>query len=289
MLWLILSLLSGLAVSSQDACNKKYFSHLSPYQMSAYPLSYSLPLFAIAILFVPVPQLDATFFWCFAVSIPINAVAYLLYMKALKISPLSLTVPYLAFTPAFMTVTGYLFLDEMPDSWGISGILIVCTGGYILNIDPEKRSFAGPLKAVFKETGSWIMLSVAFIFSFCAVIGKKAILHSSPLFFSLSFFLIFNTLMLLFLMGIRKIDLTSVRKSPLQGIAVGTLLFTEAILHGWAISLIQAAYMISVKRLSVVFGVIYGRLIFKEKNIAFRFSGALLMVIGTILIAFQGG
>jgi len=28
MLWLILSLLSGLAVSSQDACNKKYFSHL---------------------------------------------------------------------------------------------------------------------------------------------------------------------------------------------------------------------------------------------------------------------
>lgn len=289
MLWLFLSLLSGLAVSSQDACNKKFFSHLSPYQMSAYPLSYSLPLFALAMFFVPVPRLDSTFFQCFLASIPINAAGYLLYMKALKISPLSLTVPYLAFTPAFMTVTGYVFLNEVPNLRGISGIIVVCTGGYILNIDPEKRSFAGPLKAVFREPGSRLMLSVAFIFSFCAVIGKKAILHSSPFFFTISFFLIFNILMLLFLRGIGKIDLISVGKSPLQGATAGILLFAEAILHGWAISLIQAAYMISAKRVSAVFGVIYGRLIFKEKNIAFRLIGALLMVAGTALIAFQGG
>jgi drug/metabolite transporter (DMT)-like permease len=118
MQWLILSLLTALAVSSQDAWVKKFFSDFSPYEMSMYPLMYSSPLFIISMCWVPVPALDATFFWCFLLSLPINGISLILYMKAIKISPLSLTLPYLAFTPTFMILTGYLFLGEMPNIWG---------------------------------------------------------------------------------------------------------------------------------------------------------------------------
>jgi hypothetical protein len=38
MLWLILSLLTALAVATQDAWVKKHFSHLSAYDMLAFPL-----------------------------------------------------------------------------------------------------------------------------------------------------------------------------------------------------------------------------------------------------------
>ena len=288
MLWLTLSLLTALAASSQDAWIKKFFSNFTLYEMAAYPFVYSLPMFLITIPFIPVPRLDATFFWCFLVSVPLNAVAFVLYIKAIRISPLSLTVPYLAFTPAFMIFTGYVFLDEMPNIWGIFGIMIICMGSYILNIEPGKWNFLSPLKAVSKETGSWLMLFVAFLFSFAAVIGKKGILHSSPFFFTISFFGVLNLFLIISLRAFGKIRIRTFRKTPLKGIIVGSLLFIHALCHGLAISLTTAAYMISVKRLSVVIGVVYGKLLFKEENMGFRMSGALLMLVGTVIITLQG-
>jgi len=51
-----------------------------------------------------------------------------------------------------------------------------------------------------------------------------------------------------------------------------------------AISLTQVAYMISIKRLSLLMGVLFGYLFFKETNIRERFVGTLLMIIGFALI-----
>lgn len=286
--WLVLSLLTALAVSSQEAFAKKFFSHLSPYEMSAYQLGYSLPLFAIVLPWVQVPPLDMTFLWAFLVSIPLNGVAFLLHMLAIKLSALSLTIPYLAFTPVFMIFTGFIFLEELPNVYGVVGIFCVCTGSYILNLNPGKWSLLGPFKVFFKETGSWVMMIVAFLYGFAAVIGKVGIVHSSPVFFSVSFFAAFNTLIILFLWSIRKIRLKTLMQEPLKGTLVGCFLFTHILLHGYAVSMVAAAYMISVKRLSVLFGIIYGWILFKESNIMIRFAGALFMLTGAVLIILKG-
>jgi uncharacterized membrane protein len=47
--------------------------------------------------------------------------------------------------------------------------------------------------------------------------------------------------------------------------------------------------MISVKRLSVIIGLIYGGVIFKEKNLKVRTIGTLLMVAGAVIITIWGG
>jgi drug/metabolite transporter (DMT)-like permease len=287
-LWLLLSLLTALAVSSQEAFAKKFFSHLSPYEMSAYQLIYSLPLFWIVLPWVHVPPLDMTFFWAFLASIPLNGIAFILHMLAIKLSPLSLTLPYLAFTPVFMIFTGFIFLDETPNIFGIGGIFCICIGSYILNLSSEKWTLFGPFRFFLKETGSWVMLIVAFLYSFAAVIGKVAILHSSPMFFSVSFFSVFNMSMIIFLLTIRKIRLKKILQEPLKGSLVGCFLFAHIVLHGFAISMVTAAYMISVKRLSVLFGIIYGWILFKEKNIMIRLSGAFFMVAGAMLIILKG-
>lgn len=288
MYWVILSLLTALAVSSQDAWVKKYFSGFSPYEMSMYPLIYSCPLFVISMFWVPVPPLDTTFFWCFFLSLPINGISLILYMKAIKISPLSLTLPYLAFTPTFIILTGYLFLGEMPNIWGGLGILITCIGSYGLNLETRKRKFFAPLQAIFKETGSWLMLIVSFLFSFAAVLGKKAIIHSSVLFFTFSFYLSLNLFLFLLFRALGKIRLKTFKKLPAKGIVAGCLLFFHALFHGWAISITKAAYMISIKRFSVLFGIIYGGVFFKERNIIIRFFGAMFMLSGAILISIKG-
>jgi drug/metabolite transporter (DMT)-like permease len=288
MLWLILSLLTALAVASQDAWVKKHFSHLTAYDMLAFPFLFSLPLFAITIPFISVPPLDDTFYWCFVVSLPLNFIPFFLYMKAIQESPLSLTLPYLAFTPAFMIFTGYGFLGEIPNLWGLAGIVVTCIGGYVLNLESGRHSFWAPIKAVFKETGSWLMLIVALMFSFSAVIGKKGILHSSPLFFTMTFFAALSFLTLVALLALGKIHLKTFRDDWAKGLVAGALFFVHALSHGFAISMVKAGYMISVKRLSALIGIIYGRLFFKEKYIAVRFVGACLMVAGAVLITLWG-
>lgn len=74
-----------------------------------------------------------------------------------------------------------------------------------------------------------------------------------------------------------------------KGIVAGLLFFAHILLHAFAISLTKAAYMISIKRLSVIIGLIYGGVIFKEKNLAVRTIGTLLMVSGAAIITLLGG
>ena len=284
MTWFLLSFLTAITVATHDAWMKKWFSHLSTYEMFVYPLIYVLPLCLISLFFIAIPSLDYVFFISFIISLPLNAVPFFLYMKAIQVSPLSLTVPYLAFTPVFMIATGFVFLDEMPDRWGMFGIASVCLGSYVLNIDIKHRSLLAPFRAVFKETGSWLMLLVAFVFSFSAIIGKLAILHSSVMFFQMSFFTVLNSVVIIIFLIYGKISLKTFKQMPVKGACAGLLLYFHIMLHGFAISMTKAVYMMSVKRLSILFGVIYGGIVFKEENFLMRFLGALLMFAGAGVI-----
>jgi drug/metabolite transporter (DMT)-like permease len=188
-----------------------------------------------------------------------------------------------------MILTGALVLDEMPNAWGIFGICIICVEGYILNLAPGSASFLAPLKAVLREKGSWLMFIVAFAYSLGAVFGKQAIVHSSPLFFAVTFFTVLNLLLLAVFWVCGQIRLRAFGARKQEGVAAGLLFFAHIILHAFAISLTKAAYMISVKRLSVIIGLIYGGVIFKEKNLKMRTIGTLLMVAGAVIITIWGG
>jgi drug/metabolite transporter (DMT)-like permease len=196
------------------------------------------------------------------VSLPLNAVATVLYMQAIRSAPLSLSVPYLAFTPVFMIGTGYLVLGELPNVWGLWGIAGVFVGSYVLNLDPSRFRPLAPLQAVVDQPGARLMLLVALLFSFAAVIGKKAILASSPLFFTVSFFACMNVCVVLGLLLAGKIRMRQLLGEPVKGAVVGLLLCAHALLHAHAVALVEAAYMIAVKRLSILFEIVFGRLLF---------------------------
>ena len=288
MAWFIPALLTAVFAASQDAWIKKWFSHLNAVEMFVLPLLFGLPLTLVTLMFVPVPPLDAVFYVSFAASLPLNAVPFILYMAAIRRSPLSLTLPYLAFTPVFMVPTGYVLLDELPGFWGMIGIATVCAGSYVLNIDVRHWSVFEPLKAVFREAGSWIMLIVAFLFSFSSVVGKLAILHSSVVFFQMSFFAVLGVSLALVFGLAGKIRFSKLVEHPVRGMVAGILVYFHILFHGIAIAMTKAAYMISIKRMSILVGVIYGGYFFQEDNIVIRFLGSLMMVGGAVIILVAG-
>jgi drug/metabolite transporter (DMT)-like permease len=288
MLWFFLSLITALSVAVRDISIKALFTDQEPMEIAALELFWALPLLAVACFFVPIPELDTTFWWTFLISLPLNGLAYILYMIAIRASPISLTVPLLAFTPVFMILTGFFILDETITFWGGLGIGSIVMGSYILNLDRVKHGMLTPFSALLKEKGPRLMLIVAFLFSFAAVIGKKAMLHSSPLFFSYFFFLVFNTTILtaLFLSGrVNGLRFTRERK---KGMLLGGLLLMHVSCHAVAIALATAVYMVAVKRSSILFSVLLSWLVLREGHMAFRGPGTLCMFFGVLLITFLG-
>jgi drug/metabolite transporter (DMT)-like permease len=287
MIWVFLSLVAALSIAARDVSIKTY-GDLGPPEIAVLELFWALPYFFFGCLLVETPPLDQTFWWAFMLAIPFNVLAYGLYLYAIKISPISLTVPFLAFTPAFMILTGFFILAETINVWGGLGIGLIVIGGYVLHYKENQANFFAPFSAFIREKGSWFMLLVAILFAFAAVIGKKAMLHSSPLFFSYSFFLVFNIAVLvgLFLGG--KIDWRKIFHHTPRGIWLGSLLMVHISFHGLAIAMSTAVYMVAVKRSSILFSVFLSWFILKEKDIRYRGLGTLLMFAGMLCITLLG-
>src|SRR5215471_5748650 len=82
------------------------------------------------------------------------AFAVLLYYRAVQVSPLSLTIPFLAFTPVFLLLTGNLILGELPPLLKSEGILFVVLGSLLMHRQAFRASIFEPFRAVLRERGS---------------------------------------------------------------------------------------------------------------------------------------
>jgi drug/metabolite transporter (DMT)-like permease len=287
MTWFFFSLTAAIAIAARDVSIKTY-EDLAPPEIAILELFWALPCFFAGYLLVETPTLDQTFWWSFTLSIPLNIFAYILYLYAIKISPISLSVPFLAFTPVFMILTGYFILDETVNIWGGLGTGLIVLGGYVLHFKKKQANLLAPFAAFLREKGSWLMLIVAILFAFAAVIGKKAILHSSPLFFSYFFFLVFNILVLAGLFLLRRYDLRKILRHTPRGLWLGSLLMVHISFHGLAISISTAVYMVAVKRSSILFSVLLSRFILNEEDFRFRGLGTMLMFAGMLFITLIG-
>lgn len=284
--WVFLALISAFTLATSDALTKKALAQTNEYLVAWFRLLFSIPLLLLFWIFVPVPKLDMQFYKAFALALPLEIIALVLYIKALRTSPLSLTLPFLSLTPVFLILSSYLILGERVSFQGSIGIIFITAGGYTLNLHELRRGIFEPFKAITREKGSILMIGVALIYSITSSLGKMAIEHSSALFFGITYFIavtvIFAPIALWMGRTEKKIFIS---EKQFKGMMLPGIFYSIMIIsHMVAISLTKVAYMISVKRTSLMIGIIYGYLLFKEKNIRERISGAVLMFIGFVMI-----
>jgi len=286
MSWFIYALVCALSLATADALSKKALDdNTDPYIVAWARTGYAAPFIAVIIPFIDIPELDSVFFVITFLAIPLDIIAVLLYIRAIKVSPLSLTLPFLSLTPIFLIVTSYIILGEKPDKFGFIGIILVVIGAYLLNVHTISQGFLAPFRAIAEEKGSVLMIIVAFIFSIGICLGKIAIQHSSTEFFCVVYILLLSLFLFIIVSFKCKHFLSKSISRPVPFIFIGMLIAIMIITHLKAISLIEVSYMVSVKRLSILFGVLYGVMFFKETNIKERFLGATVMVSGIILIS----
>jgi drug/metabolite transporter (DMT)-like permease len=279
--WALLSLISAFTLATSDAFTKKILDSHNEYTVAWLRLIFSLPLLFIIFLFIPVPELDKEFFTAFFLALPLELLSIVMYIKALRVSPLSLSLPFLALTPVFLIFVSYVILGEKVSFRGAIGILFIAAGSYTLNISKIREGILEPILAITKEKGSVLMIGVALIYSITSSLGKMAIKHSSPLFFGISYY---TALALLFTPIALYKGKETRRGTALTVLLPGIFYSLMVISHMVAISLAKVAYVISVKRMSLIIGVLYGYFFFKEKNIRERLFGAMMMFSGFVMI-----
>jgi drug/metabolite transporter (DMT)-like permease len=284
--WVLLALISAFTLATSDALTKKALARSNEYLVAWFRILFSLPLLLLIWFFIPMPELDIEFYKAFAFALPLEIIAIILYIKALRISPLSLTLPFLSLTPVFLILISYLILGERVSFRGGIGIIFLTVGSYTLNLHEMRKGIFEPFRAITKEKGSVLMISVALIYSVTSSLGKMAIEHSSPLFFGITYFIAVTIVFAPIALWLGKDELKSfISGKQFKGLLLPGLFYSVMIVsHMIAMSLAKVAYMISVKRISLIMGVVYGYFLFKEKNIKERLLGAVLMFIGFVMI-----
>lgn len=283
-MWFILGLSSGLFHALQSMVSKKALEGLNSYLVAFAYSAFSLPYFLIALLWTDLPPVNSTFWWALIATSILNVIGIVLLMKAIKIGELSLTMPFLSFTPIFLILTSKLMVGESPGLMGILGILLIVGGTYALEVK-NGGGIAGPFRAFLKNKGGQLVLLVAFIYSISSNLDKIIIQNSDPFTRNVSV-LAMMTVMLFLLIQFKSKQKISEIKSKYKLLALAgffaalTLVFQMAALTTGIVP-----YVISLKRTSALFSVILGFIAFKERNIKPRLLGAALMVVGVFIIS----
>src|SRR2546430_12978278 len=108
MLWPLFALLTAVCESLKDVSGKKSLRDADEYVVAWALGAFALPVLLPALLFSGVPVIGPDFWIVLIADGTLNALAALLYIKAIKYSDLSITVPLVTFTPLFLLITSPL-------------------------------------------------------------------------------------------------------------------------------------------------------------------------------------
>ena len=288
--WFVLALLSAFSLASADSATKYWLSGYRARDLLLVRFVFTLPFLAPIVVLQPWPELPVQFWYWVAALVPLEVAAMLLYMRAIRDYPLAHTVPYLAFTPVITTLTGYLLLGETVSAAGFIGIVLVVCGAWLLNAEQIRGeqgwAWLAPFRAILFEKGSQLMLAVAVIYSLTSVMGKGAMQYTTPWFFGPFYFCLLGVVVLVLYLPAGR-GLSVLRRRIMPQLLVGFLMAAMVVTHFLAIQNTEVAYMIAVKRTSLLFAIGYGALLFGEKRVWHHLLAGSIMLAGVILIGMQ--
>ena len=217
-------------------------------------------------------------------SMTMNALANVLFMRSVQLSPLSRTVPFLSLTPVISALAAMPLLGEVPGLTQWAGISLVVVGTLVLNSDLGDSW----LKSLSHEKGAPYMIAVAVLWAFSTALDKLALPHASPA--AHSFMLSAGSGLILltwiFARG-KQGELREVFSAP-KGLLAAMVAFAVAALalQMLALQWLWVAVVETLKRAFGVFGsVVFGRLFFAEPITSRKVAAVLLMIAGTTLLA----
>ena len=130
-----------------------------------------------------------------------------------------------------------------------------------------------------------MMLVVAMLYSITSVGGKGAMQYMAPELFGPCYFLLVGLALIPLLRLGKPQAIQRLCRKPLPMLSAAMLLGLMLITHFIALQRVEVAYMIAVKRTSLLFGILYGAYVFKEPGLGSHLLAGAIMLCGITLIS----
>ncbi|HKI86364.1 MAG TPA: DMT family transporter [Thermoanaerobaculia bacterium] len=287
--WTALALIigCGLAFSCLDLLRKVLGRSIRPMALLVYLAAGEVPLFLVWVLWFHSAGPRGDYWLPATASIVLNFLANLAYLEAVRLSPLSLTVPFLSLTPVFATLLAIPILGEVPGPLAFLGIALVVAGALRLNLPPRAGNSPRVIWRSFSnEKGSVLMVAVAFFWSLALPLDKISIARSSPAFHGL----VLNCgiglgAFLLLVRQHRGAELSIPRRRQVQVVAAIVASTLGLALQLFALAVAWAGLVETLKRaIGSTMAILLGFLIFGEPISWPKVIAVLLLAVGVALV-----
>lgn len=206
-------------------------------------------------------------------------------VKALQMGDLSVLGPINSYKSVVRIIFGIFLLSEIPNIWGIFGIILIIYGSYyVLDTTDEKFSWK-----LFKKPEIQFRVWAMILTAIEAIFVKKIILASSTALAFVSW-CTFGALFSFIILFFNKIKVGKELKHTLQTgnifkfllliLCIGTMQFAT----NFVFDHMPVGYALSLFQLSTIVSIIFGYQFFQEKDIRKKVLGSLIMIAGSILI-----
>jgi uncharacterized membrane protein len=239
------------------------------------------PLFGVAAWqTAPVPS----FLVYLVLDVGLITIIMWLYFRALQISPMSLCIPFLAFTPVFLIPSGYVMLGELPQAIKLLGVVLIVVGSLVMHRKLFAEGWMAPVKAVIREKGSRYMLMVSFLFSITNPLDKKLVVMSDVVTEACCYGL--GLCLSFYVLGkLQRADFRAAAQSNVKWISLAGLSDAVSLLFQLAsYSYIAVVITVSIKRAGIILSVLAGWLFFKERGITDNLIAASVMFCGVLIL-----
>lgn len=281
-----LILISGLAWSVFDLTRKRLTHSLATAPLLVWLMFGQVPVYAVWAVGGDTAAIEPGYWIPGSFCLAANIAANLLFLIAVRLSPLSLTIPMLSFSPVFTTLASFLILGEQPSALEGLGIALVVAGAFWLSVSSSAGSKKSLWEAFFHEKGVPLMVLVAALWAVTSTLDKASLAYASiPTHAALQCAGI----------GVGALLATAVRRPSrmLPGRGRETLVLlgavTSAVLAlGFQLVAVQetlVAFVETGKRaVGMTMSLVFGRLVFSEALSPRKVLAVALMGVGTGLI-----
>lgn len=286
-LGLIFAFLASLFKSGSELSTKYFINdELNEYVAGFGYRAFALPVLSILVIILGVPNVNTWFWIALLAGVPLNVLATILYMKALKVSDISIVSPIKAMAPMALLVTSPIMIGEYASPLGAVGVVIITLGVYSLKLSSASASSVlMPFKKLSEDRGAQYAFAVMIIYSITSNIDKIGVEASSAIFWTFSTH-IFVSLIMLFVVhfktdnGFEQIKINWKKLLPM-----GTLSGLGVAAQMVALTHTLVVYVIAIKRTALLWNILGGTLLLGESNLRERLFGGLLIVIGVVIIS----
>lgn len=289
--WFMLAF--GAAISnSLIQLNSKWAVSMSKYSKTTITfvgfLVASAILLGVSYFIIGLPTIDNRFWLAVTITSVLNFVAFPMLLRAYEIGEFSSVFSMILLTPVFMLATSALFLDEIPSWLGGAGVLLTVAGLWFASKNGDNKTVPDYKK------GNLYGMGVALIYSISVNFDKLAAGYSDAFMAPAINSAIMAVCYGLYLLAKHKAFLVPNDSNggthPFKGtsllalVLLGITLAGSNILHNSALLSGYASYTIAIKRMGVIFGILWGWLFFHEKNIGRKMLGVAAAVAGVVMI-----